>query len=225
MNSPPFIIWANQRTASSSLFSALRSLSNRPWAGDEPFDKGESGPRQFSDIRSEAELRAICRDGWLIKHVFDRLPIEFNLTLARISSLAGYRHVRLIRADEAARLLSLGLADQGFWRKNSIQKCLAERRPIAPVRINSLLNRGRVASEQWRKINSLLSNCLYVRSESIMSPISSIRRPALRSLLAFLGLPTERLGEIEDTMFDGAHESSRIAHLVPNIGELRRMLP
>jgi hypothetical protein len=228
---PPWIIWCQQRTGSIALFNALVKVSDHPAAESEPFD-GSIEKRQFSDVSNsrmrDASLAKICAEGWLIKHVFDRLPLDFNLALARATTKAGYRHIHLKRRYELARLLSLGLAEQkALWVKcetteQSIQDILAGKRSLQPLPIDDLIRRSREAGAQWRRIEKSLPALYTVFTEDIFRPNIVVRRSHITRLLSILGIDFDRAGGVDEALRYSGQRSWRLAHLVPNIDELRR---
>jgi hypothetical protein len=170
----PFIIWTLQRTGSTNLLRILMYLSSYRTAESEGFDP-ESPERQFAWVpgaqyRTHA-LRRITRQRWNIKHVVDRLPMEFNAALARETTRAGYSHIVLDRRDAAARMASLTIAERhGTWDPtertarvlNAIgsgeieiemnAEHLARRQIRAQAMLDEIRNVLRAAGAIWREV-------------------------------------------------------------------------
>lgn len=121
--SVPFIIWTLRRTGGTSFTNLMMDLSGRPRLEHEPFNWNRSLGQVALDFdrgHNEAALRArlqgILGPGPSIKHAYEMVSHGFNNALMQEATDAGYRHIMLTREDEAARMLSLALAEQtGHW--------------------------------------------------------------------------------------------------------------
>ena len=236
MNNPPWIIWCRQRTGSVALSEALRGVTGRALAELEAFD-GSVEKRQFSYVPNlglraqRRELQKICKDGWCIKHCYDRLPLAFNLELATATNAAGYRHVHLERRNELARLISLGIAENEVtWLAKSsltlqaFDEITSGRRKMKPLDVASLIERSKTAEYTWRQIEAHLARCKNIWTEEIVSPNRSQRRAVFLELLIHLGLPRNSIAHVEKMMEGSGQNTFSLWRFVPNINELRRAL-
>lgn len=212
----PFVLWTQQRTASCALFGALLAMAeDKPFAG-EPFNGWNDAPLRLKT------MKAMVRDGVLIKHLFDLATNEFNVAFAREANEAGYNHVRLMRLDESARLLSLGLAEQsGAWLAGDPKRhdLIEGKMKVGPLRVNDLVQRSLCGRRKWARIEEVVRPLLTIATEHVLAPGS--RRLQLMRLLAFLGLDSGKIEKAEAELQDKDQASYRIAHLVPNIAEFR----
>jgi len=224
----PCIIWATQRSRSTLVRQILELWSDWPMADDEPFDPAVfdgSGPHwQFGWIacRPEAEwpmhLRQVCDEGWIIKHVYDLLPLNFNLALVRAADASGYRHIHLDRLDALARLVSLGVAISSCrWTRDQHGKYQGQ-----PLNVAWLIARHNEAKRQWRAISEKLPLCFELRSERL-NTTSDFER-----LSRFLHVDharwRETLPRINEMVRTGGQDTAALRPRVPNVAELRRAL-
>lgn len=231
----PWIIWTLQRSGSIALFEALRKVTEPQYrlAESEPFD-GSVETRQFSAIAAlppaewPARLDAICQSKWCLKHVYDRLPLEFNLALAAATSKAGYQHIYLIRLNEFARLVSLGVAEnEATWLHNSFltHKALDEirqgKRTMRPIDVPSLMARSRVAMQMWSQIGPHLTRLEVVRSEKLTSRNKVVRGKVLRELFAHLELPFNSIAKAEAHLETSGQGTFGVWNRVQNLDQLR----
>jgi hypothetical protein len=119
----PFIVWALQRTGGTNLTYKLDQISGLPSIDSEPFNPGH----QYGQVtrnwlesrdrgRLDAAVQAVVDIGGIIKHCVEAVPWEISESLARASTLAGYRHLFLYRRNALNRLLSLRFAAlTGIW--------------------------------------------------------------------------------------------------------------
>jgi hypothetical protein len=196
-------------------------------ANDEPFDPEDINGKphwQFGWIahRPAGEwldhLAAVCRAGWTVKHVYDLLPLRFNLDLARAATAAGHRHVHLDRLDAAARLASLGVAiASGRWTREGRGTYRGE-----PLDVPWLVARHREHVRQWRAIAPALPCRLELRAERLA------RGADFEPLARFLGVPRglwERtLPTVDELARTGGQDTAGVLHRVPNLAELRAAL-
>jgi len=236
MPTPPWIIWTRQRTAGIALSNALLAVDGTRLADSEPFD-GSVEVRRFSYVpklgrraRGDA-LRQICREGWCLKHCYDRLSLSFNLELAEATNRAGYRHVHLVRRNELARLISLGVAENEVtWLAKSeltvaaFREIRSGQRKMKPLDVVSLVERSKLADFTWGQIGPHLSRCKTVWTEEVVSPSASQRHAALSELLIHLGMPPVALAVVEDKLKDSGQDTFSLWSFVPNIDALRRAL-
>ena len=227
--SSPWIIWTVPRTGGTNLSAALKSLSERPAAEDEPFQFGDN-PRQFSGVYERwrrrpsaiGELSSICEVGWCIKHIPESFDDAFNIALAQETERAGYRHIHLTRRDEFARLISRDVAEQlNAWEARDafplIHEILAGRHRLHPLDVPHLIVNKRLGEHRWRMIRPHLSNVVEITTEEIIiDPGFIIQRLAL-----VLGLDCESAAK---TLPAQGQDTKRIWHLIPNLDELRAAL-
>src|SRR5271170_1192694 len=174
--SSPWIIWCRQRTASNATASSLalstgvkyKSECFNPALKQLPFVMIPS----FPVGAREAALNMLCDMGMCFKHVYDLLPLEFNLALAEATNRANYRHIYLVR-NEFARLVSLGVAEnETTWMpykstRDTFDRVTRGEHQLRPLRVASLIQRSREAQSQWRHISDVLRSCLVIKSEEI----------------------------------------------------------
>ena len=233
----PFIIWCRQRTASNTLFDILAPLSDRPIAQGEPFDPNGQTPRRYSHVVNmpnfRQELQRICRDGWVIKHVFERLPSNFNQALAAISTQYGYRHIHLDRRDQYARLMSMGIAEAtGAWMVSEKTKAtLAGIRHMQrqiKLDVPHLMEWQKIGDKEWRRIKSSLKDLAIVETEHFTTGPNEDRWKVVQRLADFIGVNpdkwTERMPSTGKILFEGGQHSEGVWHLVSNASDLRREL-
>lgn len=225
----PFIIWCRQRTGSISLFSALCSASEHTPAEIEPFDFGNVSDRQFTDVGKRMgnsardwSLRNICDQRLLIKHCYENLSEEFNHALAKISTLAGYRHIHLVRKDEVARLISKGIAEQhGTWGAHDwtfkrYDEWLANGKQLPPLNVAALKKYSEVSEARWSAVGHLLE-----AHEVTFEGLFSATGVVLSRIAQYVGFPQSKITSMRDSMGTGQKTPS-IWRLIPNIEELRR---
>ena len=232
--SSPWIIWCRQRTASIAVSNALALSTGARLATSECFD-GSIEQRQFSHIPSLPELRrdlalnTICADGWCFKHVYDRLPLGFNLALAAATSRAGYRHIHLVR-DEFARLVSLGVAEnEKTWlpfsqTKDIFTRVKARTYKLRPLDVASLISRSRMAHNQWRFISSEIRCCLVVESEDLTATKRMRRREAIGVLLRHVGVSRVNIPKFENELRSRDQNTRAVWDALPNLNQLRKAL-
>lgn len=234
--SPPWIIWCRQRTGSIALSEALRDVTPHKLAELEPFDDSVE-KRQFGHIphlgeeSQRRELNKICKEGWCLKHCYDRLPLGFNLELAAATNQAGYRHVHLVRRNELARLISLGVAENEVtWLAKSelttraFDEIRSGRRKMKPLDVESLVERSNTAKFIWKQIEAHLARCKNIWTEDVVSPNRAQRESVLTELLVHLGLPRNSLAVVEKKLEGSGQNTFSLWRFVPNINELRRAL-
>jgi hypothetical protein len=234
----PYIVWCRQRTGSISLFNALKAVSEHRSAESEPFD-GSVEPRQFSIVPTlsekyrDAELKSVCMRRWNIKHVYDRLSLDFNLALVKQADDAGYGHIHLFRKNELARLVSLGVAEnEAVWFKcaeteQAADDFLSGKRHLKPLDVPSLVERSRTADLQWVEIIKCLRSCFYVPTEDLYGREVGHKRGVLVcNLIGYLEIydyAKQRELELELEKKNG-QDTDKLRHLVPNVDELRQAL-
>lgn len=224
----PFIIWCRQRTGSISLFSALCSASEHTSAEIEPFDFGNVSDRQFTDVgkRMDASardcaLRDICDRHLLIKHCYENLSEEFNFALAKISTLAGYRHIHLVRKDEVARLISKGIAEKhGTWGAHDwtfkrYEDWKAQGKQLPPLDVAALKKYSNISESRWTAVGSFLQS-FEVTFEDLFSATNAV----LSRIADYIGMPQSKIHLMRDSIGIGQKTPS-IWRLIPNIEELR----
>lgn len=222
----PWCIWTRQRCASIALMEALKPVTTFPVAESECFD-GTIERRQFSHVRQPGQLLSLCSEHWSFKHCYDRLSLNFNIHLAQATNAAEYRHIHLLRKDEFARLVSLGVAENEItWVKGSDLTNTAFRaiqtgtRTMKPLNIPSLIRRGLAADRQWTEITRHLSNWLVLWTENITGP-AAIRRQAVHTLLAHLEISSTNAGSILRHLQYSGQDGYRLWPYIPNLSEFR----
>ena len=159
--SQPFIIWTLQRTGGTALATLLMDLSEHPQAEHEPFNWSRDQPRQFWPVVEAwmasgdgaalgRALDEVLAARVLIKHCYDLFNMAFNVALLEATIRAGYRHILLVRRDEAARLVSKFIAEtQGSWFEDYGRQVYAElsdgRRQLGPIPVDQVVAQFRHA--------------------------------------------------------------------------------
>jgi hypothetical protein len=228
----PFIIWTEPRTAGTALSAALKSISEHPSVEDEPFQYGPN-PKALGHVYEDwcldgdpAPLYRVLARRVLIKHIPEAFDDNFNADLSRAAEYNGYRHIRLVRLDTFARLVSRGVAEQlDAWGTHADAR-LGDLRPgdLRPLDVPHLVGDARVDARRWQAVLPHLTAVLNVRTEDLVSRFVSRRHARLRRVLRFLALPPEGLGALDRAMARGGQDTSRVWPLVPNLGELRDAL-
>lgn len=209
----PCIIWAVARVGSTALARALRALN-------EPF--------QLSDgFRSVEEIRELCTSHYSIKHLYEECPDEQNIALAQAANEHGYRHIRLMRCNEFARLVSRGIAaHQDAWTPaNAITRfedLKAGRTKLRPLDVQHLVKIHQMAVERWRTVTPHVGPLLTVRFEDITSANRERRHHAFRHIAAFLHLPS--IEPLERIIATSGQNTKEVWEFVPNLQELRTAL-
>ncbi len=217
--SHPFIIWTEPRTAGTTLSAALKSVSEHPSVQDEPFEKmcelAHVYERWLND-RDPAPVDRVFGRHVVMKHISEHFDEGFEITLARAAERHGYRHIRLVRANRFAQLVSLGVAAQTReWRR------LASVDHAEPINVPAVIGDAKACSARWRAVSQHISACLLVRTEDVTSRDRERRHGCLRQLLRFLELPPERLGALDHILGQGGQGTERVWPLIPNLGALR----
>lgn len=228
----PWIIWADPRTGGTALSAALKAISPHPAVEDEPFQYGPH-PKQLAHV-----YEAWCRDGdpghvydalkhrALIKHIPEAFDDGFNAHLARAAEFHGYRHVRILRCDTFAQLVSRGIAEQlNAWAAKDGRRLLAMRTaPLKPLDVGLLIANYRLGNVRWRNVLPEIGTLLTIRTEDFTSRNRERRHDCLRKLLRYLGEPPAALAIVDQALQDSGQESDAAWKLVPNLSELRLAL-
>jgi hypothetical protein len=214
----PFIIWTLQRTGSTNLYRCLMYLSSHRTAESEGFDP-KSPERQFSwvvdDPERAEELRRIAGQRWNMKHVVDRLPAEFNASLALATTRAGYHHVILDRRDAAARVASLAIAERhGTWdpgeRTTRLLGEIGSGTLEVDLNADQLTRRQRRAQAMLDEVRDVLHGCstswCEVAFEDLYAGPVSERLAAFGEVAAHVGV-------------DWAFDVARVGHLLAQGGQ------
>jgi hypothetical protein len=223
-----FLIWADPRTAGTTLSVALKSLSEHPAVEEEPFLYGDD-PRQLSQIYENwcldgdpaAIYRTLARHV-LIKHVPGLFDDNFNADLARAAEYHGYRHIRLVRCDTFARLVSRGVAEQ-------LDEWYGDVRPrvdgvLKPLDVPHLIDDMRIDAAKWQAVLPHITCCLTLRMEDLVSRHRERRLACLRRVLRYLELPPDGLHALDGAFERGGHNTESIWALVPNLDDLRNAI-
>lgn len=224
-HSHPFIIWTRQRTGGISLFTGLCAASEHPAAEIEPFDFSNVSDRQFSDVgkrllpaERNRRLREIADSGSLIKHCYENLSDDFNLSLARTFTRAGYRHIHLTRKNELARLISKGIAEQQGtwgnhrWTQERYAALLREGRRLT-LDVAALRRYRHLCDARWLAVSPIL-NAFEITTEQVFA-----RHGAITALVAYLDLPPHSTDTIICNL-GTPHGTARMYHLIENLPEL-----
>jgi hypothetical protein len=226
--SHPWIIWTEPRTGGTALSAALKAVSEHPAVEDEPFQYGEH-PKQFAHI-----YEAWCETGdtlalsrllgrhVLIKHIPEAFDDEFNSELVRAAERHGYRHVRLVRLDIFARLVSRSVAEQlDAWEVSRARPALANITHLEPLDVPHLLSDFRLGNARWAALQRGITSCLTICTEDVVSRYHDRRHKCLRLLLRFLGLAPGLISDVDAILQNSGQNTESVWHLIPNLRELR----
>jgi hypothetical protein len=221
-----WIIWSEPRTAGTTFSAALKAVSRRPSAPDEPFQYG-ARPNIWAWIYEAwcvdgdpAALYRALSTGACFKHIPEAFDDNFNADLARAAEYHGYRHIKLVRCNTFARLVSRGVAEQlDAWSGPS-----ASTRELAPMDVPHLIEDLRLGAARWRAVVPWLTAVLVVKTEDVTSEHAGRRHECLARVLRFLGIPRKQMRVLDERLARGPQNTSLIASRVPNLGELRRAL-
>jgi hypothetical protein len=229
----PWIIWCRQRTASNATASSLaistgvkyKSECFNPALHQIPFVLIPSLP---VGERATA-LKLVCDRGLCFKHVYDLLPLEFNLALAEATNRANYRHIYLVR-DEFARLVSLGVAEnETTWMpfkstRDTFDRVTRGEHQLRPLRVASLIQRSHEAQAQWRHISEVLRTCLLIKSEEITARDVIKRHGVIKELLRYVGASPANIGKFDRELWSRRQHTHKVWNHIPNLNELREAL-
>lgn len=211
------LIWAVPRVGSTALAAAMGALN-------EPFHQDF----QWSEA---AEIERICSGRCSIKHIYEECPDELNIAIAHIARGNGYRHIRLVRRSEFARLVSRGIAAQlvAWVPETAAAKFAALRAGKAkldPLDIDELMNYHRMTRHRWGVIRSHIANdpIITIAFEDITNQNSLHRRTELDRIARYLGLSSGQLAQIDRAMRTGGQDTQSVWELVPNIDQLHSAL-
>jgi hypothetical protein len=223
----PFIIWTEPRTAGTAFSAALKSVSEYESVEDEPFQYG-ADPKQLASVYenwcldgSPKELYKILAKRVLIKHIPEAFDDNFNADLARAAEYNNYRHIRLIRCDTFARLMSRGIAEQlDMWNlKANLRLDL-----LKPLDVPHLVADLKLDASRWSSVSAYLTRVLVVRTEDIVSHNRARRHKYLKRVLKFLELPRDKLANLDLALSHSNQDTPRVYSMIPNIDQLRSVL-
>lgn len=226
----PFIIWTEPRSVGTALSAALAGISTYPTVEDDPFMYGtNAGPLNHiyeqwcRDGDPAAIYRALSRR-IVFKHVPETFDQNFNADLTRAAEHNGYRHIRLVRLNVFAQLVSRGVAEQlDAWRRDATQRKAMRQHALSPLDAEDLILKFELGRARWDQVSQHLTSCLTLRSENIASPIQERRHMTIRRLLRFLEISPSALAAIDRRISRG-RDTESLWPLVPNLGELSAAL-
>ena len=246
--SSPFIIWTVYRSGGTNFTTLLIGMSEYKKAQNEPFSwRRDTGlARQFGHVteawaktRDKAallkSLSDILAERHIIKHCYS-MPVfnpEFNLRLMEAAAKTDYRHIRLVRRDEASRLISYFVAQAyGTWRKKSAVEFFAKigesRHMLAPLPVDKVV----AAYKRVRRVTQMICQSMEefglpvheVWHEDIYQSEREARLARMQNLFDFLGFAPEVIerhrARIERAIFRGGQNTASITQLVPNLQEV-----
>ena len=205
--SRPFIIWTMQRSGGTALTDLLMEMSEHRSAEHEPFNWARKSPRQFWPVtehwnktRDEdalaGSLEAIFAQNFLIKHCYELFATPFNEQLMQAAAKTHYRHIHLLRRDEASRLLSKFIAEaQGTWFRDYARQVFAEiadgSRTLEPVPVDAMVTHFRLCRGATETISGWLTelgpDARHVTFEDLYEGGREARLGHVHALLDFLG--------------------------------------
>lgn len=244
----PFVIWTMQRTGGTSLTDLLMEMSEHPKAEHEPFNWAKKKPRQFwpiteawgntkNEIELHKSLDEIFAERFLIKHCYELHGMPFNIHLMNAAAKTDYRHILLLRRDEAARLISKFVAEgQGTWFKDYAKKVFKEvahgQRKLGPLPVERVISHYKQCRENTAQIRANLKrlgvDCLEVFYEDLYVGEHEPRLERLHELLDFLGFtPPEVAGnekKIQNAIFHSGQNTRAVAPFIPNLQDVNDAL-
>jgi hypothetical protein len=221
----PWLIWTDPRTAGTAFSAALKAISEHPSVEDECFQYGPK-PKQFANIYENwciagdpSALYRLLADHVLLKHIPEAFDDNFNADLARAAEYNGYRHIRLVRCNTFARLVSRGVAEQiDAWRTDA-KSIVAGLKPLDVIH---LVEDMRLDAARWHAVSRHITSCLVVRTEDLISRNRERRHACFGKVLRYLELPRSGGMEILDRTLERSGQHTESAWpLLPNLGELR----
>jgi hypothetical protein len=223
----PFIIWTEPRTAGTAFSAALKSVSEYESVEDEPFQYG-ADPKQLASVYenwcldgSPKELYKVLAKNVLIKHIPEAFDDNFNADLARAAENNNYCHIRLIRCDTFARLISRGIAEQlDMWNLKANLRLDS----LKPLDVPHLVADLKLDASRWNSVSAYLTRVLVVRTEDIVSRNRARRHKYLKRVLKFLELPRDKLANLDLALSNSNQDTARVYSMIPNIDQLRSAL-
>lgn len=240
MATRPFLILTLRRTGGTSLMALLSEVSHFPTLQDEPFNPDrvlKHVSEYFKQTRDVKTLRALIKAALVtnpnIKHCFEIIAEEITHELIREAVERGYRIFLLTRADEAARLRSLLLAQTtGAWGSKDAQKIYPAIKSgetvLKPVDLRAVSHRANHDRQSLDKIVRFLADHdidytpivfeeFYARDGGVIQRV--------HDALAHIGFKIReddpRLVRFDQ---DRGQTSSDIAQWVPNMAEVDELL-
>ncbi|MEH6523990.1 hypothetical protein [Sulfitobacter sp.] len=241
--SDPYVIWTMRRTGGTTLATLLNILSEHPSIQHEPFNverKLRHIPKMLAEGGDVKQVRAELEDCLahrpVIKHCYELMNPAFNKVLMKVTTKLGYRHIVLDRRSEAARVISLELAQlSGAWGAGSTEKIYPEieagERALEPINIERALSEMRqshlrrqelVAMTKWSKPAPFMMYFEDVYTDHVAG------RALIGRLLAYLGIrPEDHLDYdtlLEDALVQRGQNSVRIVQAVPDFDAAKAQL-
>ena len=247
--SHPFMIWTMQRTGGTTLADLLMDMSEHRRAQHEPFNfrQDTGSTRQFGHIhrawagtRDDAALVKALADifaqRYLIKHCYEFNP-EFSLRLAEVAATSGYRHIHLLRRNEALRLISRFVAEahETWFQQRSTRvftKVIEGQHELSPLPVKAVVEHYRRCERALNDVRQCMRKLdLDVREidyEDLYVGEREARTARLDALLAFLDFSPEVIernrSKIERKIFKGGQDTASVMQFVPNLGEVLEAL-
>jgi hypothetical protein len=239
--SKPFMIWTMQRTGGTALTELLMQMSEHRPTEHEPFNWARKNPRQFwpvadawnktKDAQALAgSLDAIFAQNYLIKHCYELLSVSFNEQLMLALAKTYYRHILLLRRDEAGRLFSKFIAEaQGTWFRDYARRVFADiadgQRALDPLPVDEIVAHYKHCRRMTELVVGWLSElgpeCKRIYYEDLYTGGRRQREKNLHELFDFLGFTTADVARYENIIaakiFHGGQDTKSIAGFVPNL--------
>ena len=233
-----------QRTGGTSLTDLLMEMSEHPHAEHEPFNWARNKPRQFWSITeawgNTKDARALSRSldeiysqRFLIKHCYELHGMPFNIHLMDAAAKTEYRHILLLRRDEASRLISKFIAEaQGTWFQDYARKVFDEvergQRKLGPLPVERVIAHYRHCREATKSIRASLKQfgvaCMEIIYEDLYVGGRDTRLARTHDLLEFLGFTSEDIernhAKIQEKIFQCGQNTHAVARFVPNFQEV-----
>jgi len=233
----PFFIWTFQRTGGTSLSNILSSALGQGGLKHEPFNLD----REYGFITtlfngkeySEGRLRLdeVLDTEPCVKHCFELRSKPLNTAL--LNSLANrprYRHIILMRKNEADRICSLFLARQtAVWSKGKAEQggyddILQGETKLRPFPIEQMLEHSQFCFDYRKWLQSQFAeigiDAKQVYFEDLYAGSADERLSKIWDLARFIGA-TELKNQqsVKDRLCRGGQKSNRLFAFIPNFEE------
>ena len=245
--SKPFFIWTMRRTGGTSLTDLLMEMSEYKTIQHEPFNLDRTLWHVTKEFQRQSNLNATINISSvlgkafetqpLIKHCYEIVDRRLNEQLVSFLKNREYRHIFLLRKDEASRLLSLFLALQtDVWGKHGSEKTYemirSEEKNLEPFDLDLMVQEEKTAIEQTKEIKSLLEResipYKMIYFEDFFTGEEETRLHNLYDLFDYLEFGQETINGhkemIDHIIFNRSQKSHSILEYVPNHKEARELL-
>jgi hypothetical protein len=237
-----FVIWTFQRTGGTSLTSALGIASpasevlHEPFNRERPFENITSLVAKGDLLSAKQALRKNLDQGVCIKHCFELHSNTLNqMLINELRKRPNYKHLLLLRKDEASRICSLFLAKQtmvwGRWKehKGGYDEFRAGREQLQPFPVNEMLAHRRRCDRKLAWLKTAVADAdislLEKSHEQLYEGRRKERLHHLSETFTHLGVdfyPQDK--QLASKLFANKLGSDDVLNMVPNLDEARRAL-